>query len=147
MTRSKKRQSQKPRAVAGSCPPVYAVIIGQGDLPRALLESAKAIVPGTAGVVALSNLDCPIVGLGAKLDQTIAGLPDGNVVVFTDMFGSSCANAGLEVKRSHSRVAVLSGVNLSMVVRFLCHRHKKPFAELIPFLVETGRTAVQAIEL
>jgi mannose/fructose-specific phosphotransferase system component IIA len=126
---------------------IYAVIIGQGDLPRALLESANAIVPDTEGVTALSNLECPVAALKARLEQTISGFPEGDVVVFADMFGTSCANAGLEVKRSHSRVAVLSGVNLSMVVRFLYHRHKKPFAELIPFLVETGRTAVQAIEL
>jgi mannose/fructose-specific phosphotransferase system component IIA len=126
---------------------IYAVIIGQGDLPRALLESAKAIVPDAGGVTALSNLECPVAALKARLEQTISGFPEGDVVVFADMIGSSCANAGLEVKRSHSRVAVLSGVNLSMVVRFLCHRNKKPFAELIPFLVETGRTAVQAIEL
>jgi mannose/fructose-specific phosphotransferase system component IIA len=104
-------------------------------------------VPDAGGVTALSNLECPAAALKARLEQTISGFPEGDVVVFADMFGSSCANAGLEVKRSHSRVAVLSGVNLSMVVRFLCHRHKKPFAELIPFLVETGRTAVQAIEL
>jgi mannose/fructose-specific phosphotransferase system component IIA len=126
---------------------IYAVIIGQGDLPRALLESAKAIVPDASGVTALSNLECPVTSLKARLEETISGCPEGDVVVFADMFGSSCANAGLEVKRSHSRIAVLSGVNLSMVVRFLCHRHKKPFTELIPFLVETGRTAVQAIEL
>jgi len=126
---------------------ICAVIVGQGNLPRALLESAKAIVPDTEGVTAISNFDCPVAGLKAKLEQTVRGLPEGDVVVFADMFGSSCANAGLEVKRSHSRVAVLSGVNLSMVVRFLYHRHKKSFAELIPFLVETGRTAVQAIEL
>jgi mannose/fructose-specific phosphotransferase system component IIA len=126
---------------------VYAVIIGQGDLPRALLESARAIVPDTEGVTALSNLECPVSSLKARLEQEISGFPEGDVVVFADMFGSSCANAGLEVKRGHSRVAVLSGVNLSMVVRFLYHRHKKPFAELIPFLVETGRTAVQVVEL
>jgi mannose/fructose-specific phosphotransferase system component IIA len=69
------------------------------------------------------------------------------VVVFADMFGSSCANAGLEVKRDRSRIAVLSGVNLAMVVRFLYHRHKKPFSELVPFLVDTGRSAVRAVEL
>jgi len=126
---------------------VYAVIVGQGDLPRALLESAKAIVPDAEGVTALSNVECPVSALKARLEQTISGFPDGDVVVFADMFGSSCANAGLEIKRSHPRVAVISGANLSMVVRFLYHRNKKPFAELIPFLVDTGRTAVQAIEL
>ena len=126
---------------------ICAVIVGQGDLPRALLDSARAIVADTDGVVALSNLDCPVAELRAKLEQVIGNLPDGEVVVFADMFGSSCANAGLEVKRSHPRIAVLSGTNLAMVVRFLYHRHKKPFPELIPFLVETGRTAVQAIEL
>lgn len=128
-------------------PTVSAVIIGQGNLPRALLESAKAIVPDTEGVTALSNFECPVDGLKQRLEQAIRDLPEGDVVVFADMFGSSCANAGLEVRRGRSRVAVLSGVNLSMVVRFLYHRQKKSFAELIPFLVETGRTAVQAIEI
>jgi mannose/fructose-specific phosphotransferase system component IIA len=123
------------------------VVTGQGTLPRALLEAAGAIVPDTEGVVALSNADRSIVGLGAKLEQTISGLPEGNVVVFADMFGTSCANAGREVKRNHPNVVVLCGTNLSMLVRFLYHRHRKPFAELIPFLVETGRTAVQTIEL
>jgi mannose/fructose-specific phosphotransferase system component IIA len=126
---------------------VCAVIIGQGDLPRALLESAKAIVPDTEGVTALSNFDCPVDGLKTRLEQVIRELPEGDMVVFADMFGSSCANAGLEVKRGRSRIAVVSGVNLSMVVRFLYHRHKKSFAELVPFLVETGRAAVRAIEL
>jgi mannose/fructose-specific phosphotransferase system component IIA len=126
---------------------VYAVIAGQGDLPRALLESARAIVSDTDGVTALSNMECPICELKATLEQTIRGLPEGDVVVFVDMYGSSCANAGREIKQSNPHVAVISGTNLAMVVRFLYHRHKKPFAELVPFLVETGRTAVQAIEL
>jgi PTS system mannose-specific IIA component len=127
---------------------VYAIIIGQGELPRAMLEAARAIVPDVDGVSTLSNRECPVGELRSRLEQAITALPDGDdVIVFADMFGTSCANAGLEVKQSHSRVAVLSGVNLSMVVRFLYHRHRKPFAELVPFLVETGRGAVQAIEL
>ena len=126
---------------------IYAVITGQGDLPRALLDAARAIVPDIEGVSALSNLECPIGELCGRLDQAISRLPEGDVVVFADMFGSSCANAGVEVKRSHPHIAVLSGTNLAMLVRFLYHRHKKPFAELVPFLVETGKTSVQAIEL
>ena len=126
---------------------VCAIITGQGDLPRALLEAARAIVPDVEGVNTLSNLECPIEVLCGRLDLAISNLPEGDVVVFADMFGSSCANAGLEAKRSHPHIAVLSGTNLAMLVRFLYHRHKKPFAELVPFLVETGKTSVQAIEL
>jgi mannose/fructose-specific phosphotransferase system component IIA len=126
---------------------VYAIITGQGDLPRALLEAARAIVPDTEGVSTLSNLECPVGELRSRLEQAIMDLPQGDVVVFADMFGSSCANAGLEAKRSHPHIAVLSGMNLAMLVRFLYHRHKKPFAELVPFLAETGRTAVQVVEL
>lgn len=126
---------------------VHAVIIGQGELPRALLEAARAIVRDTEGVSVLSNSDCRIDELQGRLERAIDSFPEGGVVVFADMFGSSCANAGLKIRKGHSRVAMLSGVNLPMVVRFLYHRHKKPFAELVPFLVETGRTAVQAAEL
>jgi mannose/fructose-specific phosphotransferase system component IIA len=126
---------------------VHAIVIGQGDLPIALLDAARAIVPDTDGVSAISNLECSIGGLKARLEQAIVDLPEGDVVVFADMFGTSCANAGRDVKRSHPNVVVICGTNLPMLVRFLYHRHKKPFPELIPFLVETGRTAVQAIEL
>ena len=126
---------------------VYAVVIGQGELPRALLESARAIVPDAEGVVAISNIDCPVAGLKSRLEQAIRDLGEGEVIVFADIFGSSCANAGVEVKRSRPDVAVLCGVNLAMIVRFLYHRNKKPLAELVPFLVETGRSAVRAIEL
>ena len=125
---------------------VYAIITGQGGLPRALLEAASAIVPDVEGVSTLSNVECPVAELRNRLEQAIMSLPEGNVVVFADLLGSSCANAGAEVKRSHPHIAVLSGANLAMLVRFLYHRNKKPFVELIPFLVETGRTAVQAIE-
>ena len=126
---------------------VCAIITGQGDLPRALLEAARAIVPDTEGVSTLSNLDCQIGQLQSRLEQAVSSLPEGDVVVFADMFGSSCANAGLEAKRSHPHIAVLSGTNLAMLVRFLYHRRKKPFAELVPFLVETGKTSVQSVEL
>lgn len=124
-----------------------AVLIGQGDLPRALLESAKAIVPEADNVRALSNFDCPIGDLCVRLNQTISDLPDGNVVIFADMFGSSCANAGIEAKRNHPHIALVTGMNLAMLVRFLAHRNKKTFSDLIPFLVETGRTAIRAVEL
>jgi len=126
---------------------VCAVLTGQGDLPRALLEAARAIVPDTEGVATLSNLEYPVCELRGRLEQTIRGLPEGDVVVFADMFGSSCANAGLEVKRKHPHIAILGGTNLAMIVRFLSYRRKKPFAELIPFLIETGRAAVREIEL
>lgn len=126
---------------------VYAIITGQGSLPRALLEAASAIVKDIDGVSVLSNLDCSVGELRGRLEQAISSLPEGNVVVFADLLGSSCANAGLEAKRSHPHVAVLTGTNLAMLLRFLYHRHKKPFSELIPFLVETGRTAVQVVEI
>lgn len=126
---------------------VFAIITGQGDLPRALLEAARAIVPDTHGITTLSNCECAAGELRGRLEQAILNLPGGDVVVFADMYGSSCANAGIEVKRSHPNIAVLSGTNLAMLVRFLYHRDKKPFSELIPFLVETGRGSVQAVEV
>jgi mannose/fructose-specific phosphotransferase system component IIA len=147
MTRSERGQSPRPGSVTADCPEVYAIVTGQGNLPHSLLESARAIVPDTAGVVAISNLDCPIEGLESRFEQTIKELPKGDVIIFTDMFGTSCANAGRELKRNHPHIVVLCGTNLAMLVRFLYHRHKKPFAELIPFLVETGRTAVRTVEL
>jgi len=126
---------------------VSAVIVGQGDLPRALLDSARAIVPDADDVVAISNSECSIDGLAPALEAALQMLPAGSVVVFADMFGSSCANASRDVVRNHPRVTVVCGVNLPMLVRFLHYRRRKPLAELVPFLLETGKSAVRTLEV
>ncbi len=69
--------------------------------------------------------------------------PDGNVLVFVDMYGTSCGTSGARLEQRHSNVAVICGVNLPMLVRFFAYRTRKEFRELVTFLRDTGRAEVR----
>ncbi len=123
--------------------PTYAIIVGHGDMPKALLEAAASIVGSAEGVATLSNLNSSAEELDAALERLLSERADGNVIVFADMYGTSCGTTCARLERGRANVAVLYGVNLPMLVRFLAYRQRKEFAELVPFLAETGRTEVR----
>jgi mannose/fructose-specific phosphotransferase system component IIA len=125
--------------------PVCAILIGQGSLPGALLEAASAIVGDNSGVLVISNSGCTLDLLDQRLEQAVASFPPGSkIVIFSDLFGSSCSNAGREIRKRRPGVAVICGTNLPMLIRFFKHRGKKPFRQLVDLLVETGRESVSA---
>jgi mannose/fructose-specific phosphotransferase system component IIA len=126
--------------------PVCAVLIGQGSLPGALLEAAAAIVGDVSGAAVVSNTGCSLELLDRELDQATAGFPAGcDIVIFSDLFGSSCSNASRDLKAKRPGAAVIYGTNLPMLIRFFKYRGRKPFRQLVDFLVETGRESVSAL--
>ncbi len=92
----------------------------------------------------ISNLEPTVEDMERKLDAALDGYADGNVILFADMYGSSCAVAGARLTRDRANVAVLCGVNLPMMVRFLAYRRRKTFKELVEFMRETGRSEVKS---
>jgi len=126
--------------------PVHGIIVGHGDLPRALLDAAASIVGDPSGVTVISNKDSSAAQLVARLIQAVDECGGDNVIVFVDMFGSSCSTAGAMVRRDRSGVAVVCGVNLPMVIRFLTYRTKLGFDELVKMVEETGQSAVKPIQ-
>jgi mannose/fructose-specific phosphotransferase system component IIA len=126
--------------------PVHGIIVGHGDLPRALLDAAGSITGDTSGVTVISNRDYSAAELVRRMIQAIDDCGSDNVVVFVDMFGSSCSTAGARVRRDRSGVAVMCGVNLPMLIRFLSYRQRAAFDELVRLVQEAGQTAVKPVE-
>ncbi len=112
-------------------------------MPRALLEAATSIVGSADGVSILSNLNSSAEELDAALTRLLDERSDGDVIVFADMYGTSCATTCARLERRRDNVAVICGVNLPMLVRFFTYRGRKKFADLVEFLAETGRNEVR----
>ncbi|MEO0077438.1 MAG: hypothetical protein ABIK86_00355 [candidate division WOR-3 bacterium] len=123
--------------------PTYAIIVGHGDMPRALLDAAASIVGSAEGATTLSNIDSSAEELDAALARLIDERADGNVIVFADMYGTSCGTTCARLERQRDNVAVICGVNLPMLVRFFTYRGRKEFAELVRFLLQTGQNEVR----
>lgn len=112
-------------------PKVLGIIVGHGDLPDALLGAATAIVGPQSGISTLSNRDLSAADLQARLEQLIGMGNGAATVVFVDMYGSSCSTVSLRMKRSYPNLAVICGANLPMLVRFINHRGRDSFPELV----------------
>jgi mannose/fructose-specific phosphotransferase system component IIA len=115
----------------GQARPVRGIIVGPGDLPEALLGAAAAIVGRAEGITTLSNQGLSAAELEQRLDRLAEADPGAAVVVFVDMFGSSCSTVSLKVHRSRPNLAVVCGVNLPMLLRFISHRDRDDFPQLV----------------
>ena len=133
------------RSDVGVRPAAHGIIVGHADLPRALLGAAASIVGDTQGITVISNSDCSAAELLARLTQAVDDCGTDSVIVFVDMFGSSCSTAGAHLRRDRAGVAVICGVNLPMLIRFLSYRDKLPFDELVKLMEETGQSAVKPV--
>jgi mannose/fructose-specific phosphotransferase system component IIA len=117
-----------------------ALIVAHGSLAQALVEAAERIAGVSGALVAISNLECSPETLRTRI---LESRPPGPTIVFVDMRSGSCGLASLGVARDVENIAVVSGVNLPMVLDFLFHRDME-LAELARRLVRKGRAATTA---
>ena len=101
---------------------VTTLILTQGRLADELLAAARKIVGDSCPIVALSlNWDDSFETSCGRLRRAVDALElDGDgLLILTDIYGGTPHNVALTLKEP-GKVAVLSGVNLPMVVRLGC---------------------------
>ena len=137
--------SSKPSATSDtdSSPAIIGVIVGYGSLPDSLRDAALAIVNQPEALESVSSVSRRAEGLDDKLENVATRHPGELLMLFTDLYGSSCSLGGLGFCARHPGTAVLCGVNLAMLVRFLYYRQRLGYRELADFLLRTGREEVR----
>ncbi|MFI5279301.1 MAG: PTS sugar transporter subunit IIA [Gemmatimonadales bacterium] len=120
---------------------IVGIVLAHADVGNALVAAVQSIAGDQHGLVAVSNTGCDRAALTARLDGAIAGRP---CVVFADMPGGSCAFSAASYAREHHNVAVVTGVNLAMLLDFAFHRELAPAAAAAR-ASQTGKGAITAI--
>lgn len=121
---------------------VRGVLVTHGAMAQGMIDAVRRIsgAPEDA-LVALSNDGCS----PETLRELIGGaLGDGPVIVFTDLGAGSCTLAARLSCADRGRVAVISGVNLPMLLDFVFQR-SLPVAELAERLAVKGRDGVRIL--
>ena len=115
------------------------VVVCHGTLAEGYVDAVRQITGvGEEALVALSNRGLSPETMAADIRAAVG---DGPAVIFTDLLAGSCGFAARRLAQQAANVAVLSGVNLPMLLHFVMHR-QEPLAEVAPRLVEKGRAAV-----
>ena len=117
------------------------VIFTHAGLSESLVRAVTEITGDDESLVAVSNC-----GLGRDgLCDTVTGLVKfGPTVVFVDLPGGSCFQAVVAVTRDRDDVALVTGVNLPMLLDFVFNRDVSP-AQAAERATTVGLQAIRAM--
>jgi mannose/fructose/sorbose-specific phosphotransferase system IIA component len=124
---------------------IGCIILTHGDLCFGLKDTLEGMIGKQEGLLVISNLGLGKNQLSSKLKKAIneERFEEG-VVIFVDLFGSSCWQTAKSVAPQDQNVAVLSGVNLPMLVKFFGKREAIPFEKLVSLVKEGGEKGIRS---
>lgn len=116
------------------------VIVSHAALGDALVRAVALITGLSESLVAVSNDGCDPETLS---DRLAAAVGDGPAVLFVDLPGGSCLTQTMRLAAGRPDLAIVTGVNLAMLLEFVFHRDLPP-AEAARRAAEAGGRAIQA---
>ena len=118
------------------------VIVSHAAVAQALVAAVTAIT-GIDGVLTpVSNEGCGTEALGQRLREAVGA---GPAVLFVDLPGGSCFMSSVRYAKQQgagAEIAVVTGVNLAMLLDFVFHRDISP-AEAARRAVDSGAKAIR----
>jgi mannose/fructose-specific phosphotransferase system component IIA len=115
------------------------IIVSHAAVAQALVAAVTAITGIEGALTPVSNEGCGSEALAERLSQAV-GI--GPAVLFVDLPGGSCLTSSVRYAKQHADVAVVTGVNLAMLLDFVFHRDIPP-AEAARRAVDAGAKAIR----
>jgi mannose PTS system EIIA component len=103
--------------------PLRGVIVSHAAVGEALVKAVAAITGVADALVPVSNDGCDNDALTRRLEQALANHP---AVLFVDLPGGSCLTGSARFAHLRPNTAVVTGVNLAMLLDFVFHRDLSP---------------------
>lgn len=122
---------------------VQALVMTHGQIAAELVRVTEMILGPVEGLRAMSNAGKSAEQITAEVREWLADRkPDEGRIILLDDYGGSCATCAQIASGGDSHIAVISGVNLAMMLGFLTWRETTDFSELPNRLVQKGREAI-----
>jgi mannose/fructose-specific phosphotransferase system component IIA len=117
------------------------ILLAHGSMAQGLADAVRKISGiDDSVVIPVTNEGKSPQALQEELDRL---LNDGPAIVFTDLPSGSCALAARLCCRAHPDQAVVTGVNLAILLDFVFNR-QLPLTELVPRLLSKGIGSVKS---
>lgn len=122
-----------------SSTPLRGVIVSHAAVAEALVTAVKTITGLEDVLTPVSNDGC---GTDDLTERLRAAVGDGPAVLFVDLPGGSCFTSSVRYAKKSADIAVVTGVNLAMLLDFVFHRDISP-AEAARRAVDAGAKAIR----
>jgi mannose/fructose-specific phosphotransferase system component IIA len=118
---------------------IRGLVVAHASIAAGLVDGVRQIAGvGDEALAGVSNEGCSPESLRERVNQALG---EGPAIVFTDLGSGSCAFAARRIALERPDTAVITGVNLPILLDFVFHRDL-PLAGLVERLVEKGRSGV-----
>ncbi len=130
---------------------IKALVITHGNIGRELVLVTEMILGPVPGLTAMSNSGKAAVDITAQIKAWLAEAPAGDdadpaetdrKLILLDDYGGSCATSAQLACGRDPDTAIISGVNLAMLLGFVTWRDSGDFEELVAKVVQKGREAI-----
>jgi N-acetylgalactosamine PTS system EIIA component len=117
---------------------VRGIVLAHGSMAAGLVDAVRQITgAGDDLLIPLSNRALSPEAIAAQVRAHVAG----PTIVFTDLPAGSCGFAARRYCHDIPQLAVISGVNLPILLEFALYRDL-PLNELVPRLVNKARASI-----
>lgn len=120
--------------------PLRGVVVSHAAVAESLVRAVGAIAGLADALAPVSNEGCDAADLAARV---AAAVGTGPAVIFVDLPGGSCLTSAVRLAQGRADLAVVTGVNLAMLLEFVFHRDLDP-AAAARRAAEAGGRAIQA---
>ncbi len=119
---------------------IGALVVTHGKLGEIFIEEAQHLVGKQERIRALSTEGLSATGISQSVENIIENDP---WIIFTDAPGTSPTVRS--VAALHEGQAVVSGVNLGMLLSFMVHRENFSVKELAERMVKDGKRSLEVM--
>ena len=126
---------------------IRALVITHGDIGRELVRVTEMILGPTEGLTAMSNMGKSAINITAEIKEWLGSVPAADTgpdqkLILLDDYGGSCATSAQLACGGDPAAAIISGVNLAMLLGFVTWRDTGDFEDLVAKTVQKGREAI-----
>ena len=122
---------------------IMGLLVTHGGLASGLKDAVEQMLGQQEGFLTLSNSGLAGKDLIDKINHILAEQNHPATVLFTDIYGGSCWRSSRFVASQNPKVALVTGVNLPMLLTFFTNRAKLDFQQLLAKVVQMGEEGIR----
>ena len=120
----------------------YSCIITHGDLAYCLKGVSEKIITPATKMYYYTNRELSLDEIEKKINQQINKLKPEKSVFFIDLAGGSCWLLANRIKKNNKDIAVVSGVNVPLLISYHINFNNLDWNNLLKKIVDDGKKGI-----